>query len=118
MGNTSSHQSISPSTSTPTSQTSSSNSSTKSPKHFHIHSHPFSHHRRVSSANEQDEHEHGALLRDNRDRDSEEGDDGTYLLRRGSFESRDEWMERKRIIASRIRGNSESEIESEGGVKM
>ncbi|CAD6441366.1 5080c189-67d9-4346-8326-afc7daa73ebe-CDS [Sclerotinia trifoliorum] len=122
MGNTSSHQPLSSSTTTPTptSQTSSSNSSNKSPKHFHIHSNPFSQHfytadRRASSIDEHDS-EHGALLRDDGDIEGEEEDDGTYLLRRGSLESRDEWLARKRIIASRVRGGSESG--SDGRVKM
>ncbi|KAJ8057935.1 hypothetical protein OCU04_013114 [Sclerotinia nivalis] len=56
--------------------------------------------------------QHGALLKD--DGDIDEDDDGTYLLRRGSLESREEWLARKQIIASRIRGSSESDV----GVKM
>ncbi|KAF7866778.1 hypothetical protein EAF04_005620 [Stromatinia cepivora] len=110
MGNKSSHQPI-PS-STPTSQTSSSNSSTKSSEHFHIHSNPFSHHFHSDDRRTPSIDEHGALLED--DKDIGGGDDGTYLLRRGSLESREEWLARKQIIASRIKGNSESD----GGVKM
>ncbi|ESZ95028.1 hypothetical protein SBOR_4561 [Sclerotinia borealis F-4128] len=110
MGNASSHQPIassaSTSTSTSTSQ-SSSNSSTKSPKLFHIHSNPFSHHShstdgpRTSSIDE-----HGALLKGVKD--IQEDGDGTYLLRRGSFESREDWLARKQIIALRIKGDSNS----------
>ncbi|KAF7882627.1 uncharacterized protein EAF02_005990 [Botrytis sinoallii] len=114
MGNSSSHHSVSSpaSTSTSTSQPSSSNSSTKSHKHFHIHSNPFSHfhtHNRRTSSIE----EHGSLLK-NADDDIEEDDDGTYLLRRGSTESREEWLARKQIIASRIKGDGVGDV----GVKM
>lgn len=114
MGNSSSHHSVpSPtSTSTSPSQPSSSNSSTKSHKHFHIHSNPFSHfhthNRRTSSVEE-----HGSLLK-NADNDIEEDDDGTYLLRRGSAESREEWLARKQIIASRIKGDGVGDV----GIKM
>ncbi|KAF7946425.1 hypothetical protein EAE96_009423 [Botrytis aclada] len=114
MGNSSSHHSVSSltSTSTSASQPSSSNSSTKSPNHLHIHSNPFSHFhthiRRTSSIEE-----HGSLLK-NADNDVDEDDDGTYLLRRGSAESREEWLARKQIIASRIKGDGVGDV----GVKM
>lgn len=114
MGNTSSHHSVSSPTPTSTSQPSSSNSSTKSPKSFHIHANPFSHfnphnyNRRASSIEE-----HGSLLK-NADHNVEEDDDGTYLLRRGSVESREEWLARKQIMASRIKGDEVGDV----GAKM
>jgi len=36
--------------------------------------------------------------------DSPTEDDGTYLLRRGTFESRDQWLGRKKMMAAKLRG--------------
>lgn len=118
MGNTSSHQPITSSTpishsspsSSSSSSSSSSNSSAKSPKHFHIHTLHFTHHHHSNNRQPSSIDKHGALLKEDKDNVVEEDDDGTYLLRRGSTESREEWLARKQIMSSRIRGEGDSDV--------